>query len=770
MEIFRLDPNGGPPIPLRGCPVEVCTVGVSQIKTWIRCPRAWFNESISRLPTKDKPHFRIGTAVHALNEAYILGTAPKFEPDTSVEIIGKARRIHARGVHLLPPPRSPSVGGVEHTVYHWLILEGPFAGYLALYRGTVDLWEWHPMGDGQGILLTDHKTAGSTKFLDTPEKLAADVQTLCYSWALNAEAAKSGQGPFPIRMRKNYFPTAEPPKFQPFPVEVDADPGVVSAMGEWISKIATLMASDALKSETEVRQNFDACGDFGGCDWQNRCHPPESIFDRVFQIEESRKGKTTVTAEQRQEFVTAATGGGAAAPSPFDSLGEAQIRLIYAMTLDAQGAPGLTRADMLPRVKAHFGAASPASVDQWISYARKNAPEVNPPEHVHAGPPSAAPSTPPAPAPEKASGRAPSDVASSPEETEIRKVFRDKLAPKPFRAFIVADKTPAKTEAYSTMREAISKGEKPASNIMVNTTARECLARGITSAQVAEWVATAGAPVSPPVETRVPVKASDLPAPVANAARAEGITPYGEQIDPAVKGLIASLPVRLQWAILRKIGKTDAEIRVPGTASDTWAAQRLGELFRLGFDSLSSWAAWAAGQPSGWVAAEGEPIRRFLESVDKATFARLADWAAVSDRFRKAVADPTSIHGPREALAHELCVELQERALITFAEFRAWVHSVTGVDPATYAPAPVAPAVPPAPPALPPAPPAAPAPVSVAPPSTPPPAPAAPVSVAPPLDPFRAFGIDTLTAGALGILADHLRAAASEIDKLRTGA
>lgn len=719
MDIFRPDPSGGQPIPVRGCPAHACTVGVSQVKTYLRCPRAWHNESVSRFPTKDKPHFRIGTAVHALNEAYILGKDPVFDPDTSEEIRAKARRIHARGVHLLPPPRSPSVGGVEHTVYHWIPLRGTFTGYLALYRGTVDLWEWHPTGDGQGILLTDHKTAGSTKFLDTPEKLAADVQTLCYSWALNAEAAKSGQGPYPVRMRKNYFPTAEPPKFQPFPVEADADPVVVAGMRAWISQVATLMAADAFKAEADVAQNPEACSDYGGCDWQSRCHPPESIFDRVFQIDESRKGKTTVTAQQRQEFVTAATGGQTAAPSPFDSCGEAQIRLIYTMQIDQNAPAALTRAEMLPKVRHHFTNASPDSINQWIAYARKTAPEVNPPEQAHAGPASAGPpeaKTPKAPPAETAGvegGRRASDVAGSPEETAIRKVFRD-TGPRPLRVWIVADKLPALTETFGEMREAITKGDKPAGNLMVNAVAREALARGMNAAAAAEWLAS-GTPSAPPVQ----VRAADLPTPVAEAARAAGVIPRGDVVDPAVAALIQQIPLRDQWAILRHLGKSDAEIRVPGTDSRTWAATRLGEAFGNGVDSLRGWAAWAAAQPRGWVSTEieggpGKDPRTFLENIGKAEFATLADWAATSPRFRAYFADPAAIHGPLQATAHELCVELQERALTTWEQFRAWVHYVIAVDPAVWTPAPVA--APPAPPApvkappvpLPPAPVAAP--------------------------------------------------------------
>jgi hypothetical protein len=379
---------------------------------------------------------------------------------------------------------------------------------------------------------------------------------------------------------------------------------------------------------------------------------------------------------------------------------------------------------------------------------------VNPPEQAKAGPASAAresegaageknKSTPNVP-------RKGSDTAGSPEEVAIRKAFRD-VSPKTFRSLIAADKIAAVREEYSDLRDQIAKGAKPAANIMVNAAARELLARGVTSGeQAAAWIASNAAPVKP-----VPIRAEQLPTDVASAMRSAGLVPYGDQVSPEVRTCIDAIPERDRWAILRGLGKSDAEIKIPGTDARTWAAGRLGELFGNGLDSLRGWATWAAGQPRGWIAGQIDSARPFLERCDKTTFATLADWARISDRARAYFADPASIHGPRPALAHEICCDLQERAMTMDAQFNAWVQAVTGIDVSTYTPAPEVPTLPPPP-----------APVPVAAPPVPSPPPPAPVPVAVTRDPFEGFGTatDLEPVSRRSRIADHLRALADLIE------
>lgn len=513
MEIFTSEGK-----PTKGVDPNKSTVGISQIKEHKACPRKWFLSSIACIPQGKKEHLLKGTALHKRNELYIskghplndhspkalaaalehCGDMTPEELEYFQENFAEAGKIATAGIHLLPPPGSPSVLGVELTLYQWVPLSGPHSGSFAKWRGTIDLLERTP----ETLYIADHKTASALTFVDDSASLATDVQLLTYSWA--ATAAGYNPHGLPVTMRKNYFPTKG--RFKPFAVEAQADPARVASIPAMLTEAASAMAVDAGRQENEIRQNLGHCSDFGGCPYRSRCFGPADVIDNIFQVTERRKEAQIM---DREKFLTDAIGGGNELQSKFAELSEAGLRLIFTMTIDAAAPESLMKETMLPRLATHFANATPAVVNQWLAYAKANAPSVNPPEQGKAGPASApavasappagntgpaspaasAPATPAAPSGEGSRKRS---TAGSAEETECRKYLRQ-FTPKQMRNLVLADGIPAATETFAGMRDALGRGEKPVANELVNAVAAEAIARGWDASRLAQWAAAESA-------------------------------------------------------------------------------------------------------------------------------------------------------------------------------------------------------------------------------------------------------------------------------------
>jgi hypothetical protein len=193
----------------------------SQHKTWNRCKRLWWATKVAGLRERQKQHFVIGHALHAVAELYITGQTTSWEglfppgwdkglddherlwirgsaekavakgvwqaiPDSMIEfpicfLVGD-EHVDARGLPLLARAETyKDAQGVRRVARPVSLYDGsPLpAGWdrLPPYVGFIDhliLWESPPT-------IADHKTAKNRSYATTPGKLAEDEQVLSYS-------------------------------------------------------------------------------------------------------------------------------------------------------------------------------------------------------------------------------------------------------------------------------------------------------------------------------------------------------------------------------------------------------------------------------------------------------------------------------------------------------------------------------------------------------------------------------------------------------------
>ena len=215
----------------------------SQVELYRRCPRLWYDSYILGLKAASTPAQELGTAVHAVLEAYLKdGTPP---PDTTA---GNIARV---GLHLLPPPGVVRVEGK---------VEIPGAPV-----PMVGIIDWIDEQPGAPLTIGDHKTASDKKWVRTKDQLEVDVQLMSYvhygfSRHPDAKIAKA---------LHTYFGTRG--EAWADQVSVLVTHKMVQNVWDGICETIRDMQADAVKDEPAVKQIPTACSAYGGCHLKSRC-------------------------------------------------------------------------------------------------------------------------------------------------------------------------------------------------------------------------------------------------------------------------------------------------------------------------------------------------------------------------------------------------------------------------------------------------------------------------------------------------------------------
>ena len=240
-------------------------VSPTQVDMFRRCPRKWFNAYILGLKAPPSAAMQLGSAVHNLLETYLkMGVHPLGGPGKAQNGLsppgGLAQNVAAFGIDagLVPRPGTVTVEGRVQ------ILGAPLP-----MVGIIDVVD--PADPDTGIAIHDHKTSSGKGRLKTPAELAADVQMLSYGHhgltVLDTDAPR-------IRLRHIYYGT--PGKRGAKRRWSDERETVVSRARieegwEGICLSVSQMIEVAKLEEPGVEQNPQACTDYSGCEYNQRC-------------------------------------------------------------------------------------------------------------------------------------------------------------------------------------------------------------------------------------------------------------------------------------------------------------------------------------------------------------------------------------------------------------------------------------------------------------------------------------------------------------------
>lgn len=255
------------------------SVSPSQVDSYRKCPRYWFNAYVlkDRGPT---PEFMFrGTAIHAAIETYLKTGEVPIELAASDDPSGKLWQVmefvQAAIPHLPKPIIDP----------YWDEWKKKGDGGLMLEQAG-EIGTWVDPGDGSGggptwfqyidlveaypdrATITDTKTTSDFRYAKTPEELSHNVQLIA-----NAKWLFSISDYTKVTLRHLYLLTkTKRPKAMVVSVEVTRE----HVEAEWYNILTTVreMHSWAKLAPTTAEPlppNTDHCSAYGGCQFRSKC-------------------------------------------------------------------------------------------------------------------------------------------------------------------------------------------------------------------------------------------------------------------------------------------------------------------------------------------------------------------------------------------------------------------------------------------------------------------------------------------------------------------
>lgn len=239
-------------------------VSASQITTYQRCARKWHFEKVMGFRPPQTGAQGLGTAVHTHVEGYHLeGKEPP--ADRAGEV--------ARAMLPLLPPRDPAN-----------LIESPLSNPdIALSSvkvlGYIDFAV--PPKEAR-FRIYDSKTTKNLKYAKTADELKDNTQLILYAWWgfskwLDAESAD---------ISHVYGVTEGVARGQLVTATVDRE-HVESRVQTYSATVEEMKAATTVSDPMLISPNFDACNDYGGCPFKERClQTPEVRLSYLFRKEE----------------------------------------------------------------------------------------------------------------------------------------------------------------------------------------------------------------------------------------------------------------------------------------------------------------------------------------------------------------------------------------------------------------------------------------------------------------------------------------------------
>jgi len=228
-------------------------VSASEIELYDLCPRKWAFAYLEGLRPPPNESAALGTRVHKILEQWLKdGTAP--------DLLTNEGEIAASGLHLLPPPRTPTLVTEE---------QFSFTSRRAWYSGYKDF----RYRDANGLLhVGDHKTTKSATWMKTTDEILAHPQALIYS------VDEFFRNPQDDRLSLDwiYYKTTGSRKAEPR-FQIVTKQTVAEMFFEHVDPVAgqitALHDTPPGTSALEFPPDFRACEAFGGCAFLSICNP-----------------------------------------------------------------------------------------------------------------------------------------------------------------------------------------------------------------------------------------------------------------------------------------------------------------------------------------------------------------------------------------------------------------------------------------------------------------------------------------------------------------
>lgn len=238
----------------------------SQVTTFARCERRWHFQSIQRIQTPSTDAQALGTAIHAELEKYTLEGVPPTH--------GSAQLALGH----LPPPRAPNVLAERELESPELFLGG------VRFKGFIDLLdvrdELHPH-------ILDFKTTSDFRYAKSSEELSNNPQLLIYAaWALECVPEIEM-----FTLSHLYLKSKGTPAARLVQAKVKGS-DVMPALAPVVANVERMKVAALAEKAEDLTPNWDACHDFGGCPFRDRCNTTRSL-SAMFAASETTFTQTT---------------------------------------------------------------------------------------------------------------------------------------------------------------------------------------------------------------------------------------------------------------------------------------------------------------------------------------------------------------------------------------------------------------------------------------------------------------------------------------------
>lgn len=288
-------------------------LSASQIKLFKRCQRKWGFRYVDGIVGPSTPAQQFGTDTHTVLENYLKHGVWKGDADHVA--------VAKQGLEALP---KPGVALVEHP------FALPILGGDALLRGVIDAVVSKPP-----TRVIDHKITSDLKYRMSEKKLQLDEQQIIYTYVafnmLGAEQVQTSWLYYGAKKAKT--PTTRPRKPSGFKItsgsfDRDDNQRLFDAR---VLPTAALMTEKKhfVVSANELEPNQDACMDFNGCEYLNRCTARASMFAKIETGEKTKMGKLTIKEilaqkKAKQAPVSESEAVAASEPTPVEAKKEEQ--------------------------------------------------------------------------------------------------------------------------------------------------------------------------------------------------------------------------------------------------------------------------------------------------------------------------------------------------------------------------------------------------------------------------------------------------------------
>jgi hypothetical protein len=320
-------------------------VSASQLKTFKRCPRAWWFERVLDLPQGDGSYGMVwGTVLHGVIERYLGADASGRGPDgKEVELYPLGWQYsYQHAERIKEEDEAPLKALIERAIERGILERLPNTKVEWYFHVTMlDAWDDHmvrPRVFCNGYVdvvrfnerrIEDHKGVKDARYQLSAEALAEDLQLNLYAKILLEHYRTQGEPDAPITIQHNYYDRVDwerktTPKKLPVvrtPEQIDAHWSACLGYASHMLEVAEAELPehrwrDAPAALDGAGDGPKACLDYGGCKFHGICTNDESIDDYRRRHLRLRFPEIKLPGVDMSSFANKFKPGPAPAPAP----------------------------------------------------------------------------------------------------------------------------------------------------------------------------------------------------------------------------------------------------------------------------------------------------------------------------------------------------------------------------------------------------------------------------------------------------------------------